>query len=225
MKQSKMCAKRLLSHSELEAHFDEQLAFLEVSTASFDNGFEGEAKRLAVTLRVLFHETRRSKSLLKMLGKINEQFLDTALPANPASLLSHGGLVSIAMGSPKTRYVAMLDEVPLQKWVSFAEWWENRPVFVDSNRRELTRRQLVLTAANQDGGAHVDPALDEVMLSSETTRRTAPYVNKILRGATPGDLPVEMAMRYELIINLKTARELGVTFPPAILSSANQVIQ
>jgi putative ABC transport system substrate-binding protein len=60
---------------------------------------------------------------------------------------------------------------------------------------------------------------------SETTRRAAGYVDKILRGARPGDLPVETVMRYELIINLKTARELGVAFPPAMLSSANQVIQ
>jgi len=60
---------------------------------------------------------------------------------------------------------------------------------------------------------------------SETTRRTAAYVDKILRGAGPGDLPVETVTRHQLIINLKTARELGVTFPSAMLSSANQVIQ
>jgi len=109
-----MCARRHLSQSEFEAHFEDQLAFLEASSASFDNGFEAEAKRLAVALRVLFHETRNSKSLLKMLGKLDGQFFDTASPINSASFLSHGGLLSVAMGSPKTRYVAMLDEVPTQ---------------------------------------------------------------------------------------------------------------
>ena len=60
---------------------------------------------------------------------------------------------------------------------------------------------------------------------SEASRRTAAYVDKILKGAKPGDLPVETVTRHELIINLKTAREIGVTFPPAMLSNANQVVQ
>jgi putative ABC transport system substrate-binding protein len=50
-------------------------------------------------------------------------------------------------------------------------------------------------------------------------------VDKILQGAEPGDLPVESARQHELIINLKTAREIGVAVPPAILSRANQFIQ
>lgn len=60
---------------------------------------------------------------------------------------------------------------------------------------------------------------------SEASRRAAAYVDKILKGAKPGDLPVETVTRHELIINLKTAREIGVTFPPAMLSNANQVVQ
>ena len=60
---------------------------------------------------------------------------------------------------------------------------------------------------------------------SEAIRRTASYVDKILRGAKPGDLPVETVRQDELILNLKTARDLGVTFPPAMLSRANQVVQ
>ncbi len=60
---------------------------------------------------------------------------------------------------------------------------------------------------------------------SEATRRTATYVDKILKGAKPSELPVETVRQHELIINLKTAREIGVSFPPAILSRANQVVQ
>lgn len=60
---------------------------------------------------------------------------------------------------------------------------------------------------------------------SEAIRRTATYVDKILRGAKPDDLPVETVRQHELILNLKTARDPGVTFPPAMLSSANQVIE
>jgi putative ABC transport system substrate-binding protein len=60
---------------------------------------------------------------------------------------------------------------------------------------------------------------------SATIRGAAVYVDKILQGAKPGDLPVESARQHELIINLKTAREIGVAVPPPILSRANQVIQ
>jgi putative ABC transport system substrate-binding protein len=60
---------------------------------------------------------------------------------------------------------------------------------------------------------------------SEITRRAAPYVEKIFRGTAPGDLPVEMVARHELVINLKTARALGVVVPPVMLSRANRVIR
>jgi len=56
-------------------------------------------------------------------------------------------------------------------------------------------------------------------------RRMAAYVDKILKGAKAGDLPVETLTRYELIVNLKTAGEIGVTIPPAVLQQAVRVIQ
>ena len=61
--------------------------------------------------------------------------------------------------------------------------------------------------------------------NADIFRRAASYVDRILRGAKPADLPVQVPTKYETVVNLKTAKELGLTVPPGLLVAADEVIE
>jgi putative ABC transport system substrate-binding protein len=61
--------------------------------------------------------------------------------------------------------------------------------------------------------------------AAESYRRVAYFVDRILKGAKPADLPVEQPMKFELIVNLKTAKQIGVTIDPNLLARANKLIK
>jgi putative tryptophan/tyrosine transport system substrate-binding protein len=60
---------------------------------------------------------------------------------------------------------------------------------------------------------------------AETWQRVAVYVDKLLKGASPADLPIEQPMTFDFVVNLKTAQALGITFPPEILLQVTEVLQ
>ncbi|MFK3797203.1 SEC-C metal-binding domain-containing protein [Pseudomonas sp. NPDC088444] len=152
------------SHAELLEHLNEQLDFIQSSAEAFDNGKISEAKRIALAIRILAHDTKRSKSLLSQLDRKSTLFWDTAESFNPDNVLTYSGLIlaHISNGTEAT-YRPILDSFAgkLPKLVDFDKWW-SATVFVDSSKRPLSRKDLVLSMADKDGGAHVDPELNGV---------------------------------------------------------------
>jgi hypothetical protein len=175
------------SLAELEVHLRDHLDFLQSSADAFDGGKIGEAKRIAVSLRVLFHDTSRSSSLLGQLDLLSGKFLSTAAPYRPGNMTSHIGLAMMTMTEAGADYFAPLDDVPWKRWLSFGDWW-NEIIFVDRERAEMSRKNLVLAVANQDGGAHVDPTL------SETYARLSRH-NSLGWVFEPGNVPIENVTR------------------------------
>jgi hypothetical protein len=142
----------------------ESTKFLVSSASSFDRGYEAEAKRLAVTLRVLLHDTPQSHSLLGLLEvKDRMKFTNTAAEIEPDNVLPTLGLVMMVPVGGYPRYVAPLGNLPppsVRPPADFAAWWNNE-VTKDKNRNLWSRKSFVLTLANKEGGAHVDPSLND----------------------------------------------------------------
>jgi len=161
-------AARKRDRPQLLEHLHEQIAYLDASAASFDSGAEAEAKRIAVSLRVLLHDTDTSHSLLHLLGvKERMKFVDTAEHVSPRNLLlATGGLVMmqalVGGGVPgNASYIPPLDNGPLSPLrirppSEFSPWWNNDIARVSSGAL-WSRKQFVLVMANKEGGAHVDP--------------------------------------------------------------------
>lgn len=132
------------SLDDLGRHLREQAQFLRNSADAYDRGFEGEARRMATVIRVLVHDTKRSKSLLGQLNLLHIEFYDTASNWNPKNLLGFHGLVQMRLWDGPAEYRAPLDNRSphILRWTTFQKWW-GKIVFVDRQRHSLSRKDLV----------------------------------------------------------------------------------
>jgi putative tryptophan/tyrosine transport system substrate-binding protein len=90
---------------------------------------------------------------------------------------------------------------------------------------DLSLKQRLPTICHDWTYAKAGGLMNYSVNAADTVRRVAGYVDRILRGANPGELPVEQPTKFEFVINLKTAKALGVTFPPSLLLQADQAIE
>lgn len=203
-------SKWALDEEQLREHLKEQFSFLEVSAESFDSGYTAEAKRLAVTIRILLHDSGRSHSILGQLNMKDRTFFDTSSEFDPRNLVTHSGLVLMRPGPNGMEFAAKLDAARIQQWTPFLTWWE-AVVFVDQDRRPLSRKQLILTAANKDGGAHVDPKLEEVYaeLSRANSLGWMTGSDEAPRPMNPPERPAIRQIAHEVLKTLKPGYAKG----------------
>jgi hypothetical protein len=155
-----------LTREDLLGHLREQINFLERSSASYDAGFEDEAKRLAVVIRVLCHDSSKSTSLLSSLKMKTINFYDTALAYSPSNMMPYIGLVMMRISAQDGgAYVSPLDGGPptrsQTRKIPFNVWWSGVFVLKDRNNQTFNRKDLVLNLADKEGGAHIDPNLND----------------------------------------------------------------
>jgi len=189
------------SEDDLVSHLIEQLAFIRISSVSYDNGFFGESKRLANTITTLVHDTAQSTSLLSQIGKKDILFCDTGARSDaPFEQMNaimekyrkeqeaKGKLVQGVSNNQRLVIMAtfgkscgasglwkpLLEEgLEDSAMLAFNDWWV-QPVISDVQGAGLSRKELVLSVRNKDGGAHIDPVLD--LKYAQVTRTNAERV-------------------------------------------------
>jgi|MTBAKMStandDraft_1061839.scaffolds.fasta_scaffold12521_1 hypothetical protein len=200
-------------------HLAEQMQFLKNSMLLFDSGHIYEAKRLALTIRVLVHDTTSSVSLLKHLGKKDILYYDTAEPYDPETITIINGMINLISTSYGFDCIAALDGKDLKKKVPFEQWWSENVIFTcvkkehfgglvdkDTNLEEInykyTRKALVLGMANRDGGAHIDSELEEEY-KTFTKDHGLGLVNVTPNGEEKFATPVEYAAIRQIAFELE----------------------
>jgi putative ABC transport system substrate-binding protein len=125
------------------------------------------------------------------------------------------------LGETEDAFVSMVNELADALII-------NTSSLANSHRKQLTALAITKklpTMCEQASFAHAGCLMAYSIDRTHTMLRAAVFVDKILKGAKPANLPVEMATRYKLVVNLKTAKALGITLPPSILLQATDVIE
>ncbi len=194
------------SREDLEKELRDQLWLLQNACGSFDKGHPATGKHIALSLRVLLHHRGQSRALLEQLGLRNQRFYDSAGPLNAGNLLTECDLVGCRISGNGAEYIPLVQmgapPIPPNK-LRFVDWWNN-PVLKDNQGRTYCRRELVENVANTDGGAHVDPDLEEAYMDLSRN-------NSLGWLFSSGDIEEVLGGRPELACIRQIAHELLLT--------------
>lgn len=154
--------KYTLTRYDLQKHLSNQVRFLKNSSDAYDAGFEDEAQRLATTIRVLMHDTKRSTSLLTHLDCKQRIFFVSStsqyIPTNLAPYLAFLVLRTTVGHGGEYIPLCRTDLQTPNKWLRFDDWWNE--IVIDDKKSIFTRKDIILNISNKDGGAHIDSKLD-----------------------------------------------------------------
>src|SRR5262249_59181670 len=154
-------------------------------------------------------------------------------PDNPSQIAFLGGIDAAASsaGVQLTR-AAVRNAAEIERAINSFAQQPDRALIVAPNSVTILHRDLIIALAARyrlptiypyrffaSSGGFISYGAD----LSDLYRQAASYVDRILKGAKPGDLPVQLASKFELIVNLKTAKELGLTIPESFLPHADEV--
>jgi ABC-type uncharacterized transport system substrate-binding protein len=179
-----------------------------------------------------------SAKWLELLKQIAPGVTRVAVVRDPALVSGTGQLAAIQAVAPsfgvELSPVDARDPGEIERAIAAFARSANGGLIVTASTAAFTERKLIIAQA----AAHRLPAVypyrfiaaDGGLMSYgpesiDPYRRAATYVHRILKGEKPGDLPVQAPVKYELVINLKTAKALGLTVPPSLLARADEVIE
>jgi putative ABC transport system substrate-binding protein len=178
--------------------------------------------------------TKQLEMLLSMVPKLSR----VAVLVNPANSVQAGFLKRVQAAGQKTNVRILPVEARTAQELdkAFADMIRERAgalivsfdaLFSDQRRRiaELAAKHRLPSIAARKEDVDVGYLMSYGPKSADIFRHAATYVDKILKGAKPGDLPVEQPTKFELFINRKTAKALGLTIPQSLLISADKVIE
>jgi putative ABC transport system substrate-binding protein len=180
-----------------------------------------------------------ASKLLELLQQVAAKIHRVSVLWNPANAVFQGQMVKATEAAGRSmgiqlQMLAARDVKEIDR--AFAALTKGRaealivlpdPVFVAQHSRiaAFAARSRLPSVSGSRGYAEEGGLITYGPDFFELGRRTAAYVDRILKGAKPGDLPIEQATKFELVINLKTAKALGLTIPPSLLQRADQVIE
>jgi putative tryptophan/tyrosine transport system substrate-binding protein len=179
-----------------------------------------------------------SAKWLELLKEIAPRVTRVAVVRDSAQASGIGQLGSIQAVAPsfgvELRPVALSDAGEIERAISAFAREPNGGLIVVANTLAVVHREMVVTLAAKHRLPAVYSGRDFVASGGlisygpdriDPSRRAASYVDRILKGEKPADLPVQAPTKYELVVNLKTAKTLGLEVPPTVLARADEVIE